>query len=209
MDISLYSYWRSSCSWRVRTVLDYKNLEYTTIPIHLLQQKNVAAEYLEKNPMGQVPALTYNNFTLTQSMAIIYYLESKHPEPSLLPSSPEDRARVWEICEIINSGIQPLQNLPILDLAEKAGVGKKEWAQKVISEGLYSVEQIISTTAGSFCLGNSATLADVFLIPQVYNAKRFEVDLTPFPNVSRINDHCLGLSYFQKSHPSSQPDAET
>lgn len=208
MDISLYSYWRSSCSWRVRTVLDYKNLDYTTIPIHLLQQNNVAPEYLEKNPLGQVPTLIYNNFSLTQSLAIIYYLESKHPEPSLLPQSLEDRARVWEICEIINSGIQPLQNLPILDLAEKAGMTKKEWAQKVISEGLHSIEQLISNTAGNFCLGDSVTLADVLLIPQVYNAKRFEVDLTSLPNISRINDYCLGLSYFQKSHPSSQPDAE-
>ena len=208
MDISLYSYWRSSCSWRVRIVLAHKNIDYATIPIHLLQQKNVAPEYLEKNPLGQVPALSYNNFTLSQSLAIIHYIEQKHPEHSLLPASLEDQARVWEICEIINSGIQPLQNLPILELAEKAGISRKEWAQKVISEGLEAIEGILVHTAGTYCVGDSVTLADACLIPQVYNAVRFEVDLSAFPNVSRINELCSTLSAFQKSHPSAQPDAE-
>jgi maleylacetoacetate isomerase len=209
MDVSLYSYWRSSCSWRVRIVLAHKNIDYTTIPIHLLQQKNVAPEYLEINPMGQVPALTYNNFTLFQSLAIIHYIELKHPEHSLLPACLEDQARVWEICEIINSGIQPLQNLPILELAEKAGISRKEWAQKVISEGLEAIEMILVHTAGTYCVGDSVSLADVCLVPQVYNAVRFEVDLGPFPNVSRINELCLTLSAFQKAHPSNQPDADT
>ena len=209
MDISLHTYWRSSCTWRVRIVLAFKNLEFNSIPIHLLQQKNLDPEYLAINPMGQVPFLVYNNFALSQSLAMMLYLEDKHPEPALVPASPEGKAKVWEVCEIINSGIQPLQNLNILVLAEKAGLTRTQWAQQVISEGLYAVEKIIEKTAGVFCFGDNLTLADACLVPQVYNARRFEVDLTQYPTIVRVSEHCATLPAFQKSHPSAQPDAET
>lgn len=140
---------------------------------------------------------------------MMLYLEDKHPEPALNLKSPEDKAKVWEVCEIINSGIQPLQNVNILALAEKAGLTRTEWAQQVISEGLYAVEKIIEKTAGEFCFGDVATFADACLVPQVYNARRFDVDLTQFPTVLRVSDHCSSLPAFQKSHPSAQPDAET
>jgi maleylacetoacetate isomerase len=192
----------------VRIVLALKNLEFTYIPVHLLQNNNVSPDYLEKNPMGQVPFLVYNDFSLSQSLAMILYLESKHPEPSLLPSSLESKAKVLEVCEIINSGIQPLQNVSILGLAEKAGYSRNEWAAQVISEGLFAVEKIIEKTSGTCCFGSELTLADAFLVPQIYNARRYNVDLINFPTIVKVNDYLSTLPEFQKSSPESQPDAE-
>ena len=146
MEISLHSFWRSSCSCRVRIVLALKNLEYLILPIQQFPQENLDPEYLAKNPMGQVPFLIYNDFSLSQSMAMILYLEDKHPEPALIFHNPEEKAKIIEVCEIVNSGIQPLQNVNILDLAEKAGMTRIEWAQQVINEGFYALERIFEKT---------------------------------------------------------------
>ena len=150
MEISLHSYWRSSCTCRVRIVLALKNLEFNLLPIHLFPEENLDSEYLAKNPMGQVPFLVYNDFSLSQSMAMMLYLEDKHPEPALISSNPEDKAKMFEICEIINSGIQPLQNINILDLAEKAEMTRTQWAQQVINEGFYAIEKILEKSAKLF-----------------------------------------------------------
>ncbi|OMJ79704.1 hypothetical protein SteCoe_20224 [Stentor coeruleus] len=207
MDLTLYGYWRSSASWRVRIALALKNIEFNYIPVNLLQGGNTSAEYLQKNPLGQVPTFVDGSFSLTQSFAIIHYIESKYPDGPLIPANIEQMARMWEIAEIVNSGIQPLQNLPILDLAEKSGISKKEWAQTVINEGFVAIEQILRNTAGNYCVGDQITVADICLVPQIYNAKRFEVDMSAFPIISRIGDALNLLPAFVKAHPDSQSDA--
>lgn len=207
MDLTLYGYWRSSASWRIRIVLALKNLDFNYVPVNLLQGGNISDEYLQKNPLGQVPFFVDGAFSLAQSLAIIHYIESKYPDRPLIPANIEQMAKVWEIAEIVNSGIQPLQNLPILDLAEKSGISKKEWAQSVIKEGFVAIEEILKNTAGNYCVGDMITVADICLVPQIYNAKRFEVDMSVFPIISRIGDALALLPAFIKAHPDSQPDA--
>ena len=207
MDVTLYSYWRSSASWRVRIILACKNIDYDYQAVNLLQGQNSSEDYLRNNPLGQVPTLVSSGFSLTQSLAIIHYLEQKYPEPALVPKSLNEMARMWEICEIINSGIQPLQNLPVLEKIESLGGNKKEWAQGVISEGFQSVEAILANTAGTCCIGDEVSVADACLVPQIYNARRFEVSLDQYPNINRISEHLATLPAFQKAHPDSQPDA--
>ena len=206
MDLTLYSYWRSSASWRVRIVLSLKNLEYDYHAINLMQGQNTSEEYLRNNPLGQVPTLVSSDFSLTQSLAIIHYLEQKYPDHSLVPKSLNEMARMWEICEIINSGIQPLQNSFFLSKIESLGGTGIEWAKGVISEGLQSVEAILVNTAGIYCIGNEISIADVCLVPQVYNARRFEGSVDQYPNIKRISDHLSTLPAFQKAHADSQSD---
>jgi len=202
----LYSYWRSSCSWRVRIALAMKGLEYETEPVHLVkdggQQHN--DEFKTKNPMAQIPVLVYEGASLTQSLAIIEFLEEKHPKPSLLPENVVDRARARAIAETITSGIQPLQNLSVL---QKIGSDKKmSWAHDVIESGLTAVEKMVAETAGTYCVGDHVSIADLCLIPQIYNATRFKVDMGKFPTLVKIQSACEKLEPFQISHPNVQPD---
>ena len=207
MDITLYSYWRSSSSWRVRIVLACKGIEYNYQAVNLLQHENTDEQFLNKNPMGQVPTLVTPDIALGQSLAIIQYLEHKYPEPSLVPKDLVKMAKMWEICEIINSGIQPVQNLPVLEKIDQLGGNRKEWAQSVISEGLCSVEEILKTTSGLYCIGDEITIADACLIPQLYNARRFELSLDNFPYINAIADRLFQRPEFQRAHPDNQPDA--
>ncbi|KAG8448979.1 hypothetical protein GDO86_015882 [Hymenochirus boettgeri] len=153
--------------------------------------------------MQQVPALHIDGVTLNQSLAIIEYLEETRPEPPLLPSDPKKRAQVRMICDNIVSGIQPLQNLHVL---QKVGEKKLEWAQHFITRGFQALEKILENTAGRFCVGDQVTIADLCLVPQVTNAERFNLDIAPYPTISRINKSLLQLPAFQVSHPSCQPD---
>lgn len=207
MEATLYSYWRSSCSWRVRIALAYKNIHYTTVPINLLHSVQSSEEYTAKNFMAQVPTLKLGDLTLTQSLAIFHYLEDEY-SPSMLPTESFTRARMWEICEIINSGTQPLQNLAILQEIERLGGDKKAWSQKVITKGLKAVETILEETAGTYCVGDRLTFADACLVPQVYNAMRFEVNMEEFPIVHRVYQSLLEHSAVQAAHPDNQPDAQ-
>ena len=191
----------------MRIVLALKNIEYSYQGINIVNGENLTLDYLQKNPLGQVPALVTPTISLTQSLAIIQYLEAVHPLPSLIPSSPYQLGKMWEICEIINSGIQPIQNNHILNKIESFGQNKKEWAQAVITEGLQSVENILKTTAGLYCIGDAVSIADVCLVPQVYNSLRFDLDINNFPIIKRVYESLLSLSAFQTSHPSNQPDA--
>jgi maleylacetoacetate isomerase len=202
----LFSYWRSSCSWRVRIALALKDVDYDTEAVHLIKDggQQRAQEFKDKNPMSQIPVLQYEGVNLTQSLAIINFLEEMHPKPSLLPHDPFKRAQARAIAETIASGIQPLQNLSVL---QRIGDEKKmEWAHDMIQKGMAAVEAMLEKTAGTYCVGDEVSIADLCLIPQIYNAQRFKVDLKPFPNLMKVNKNCEELDAFKKAHPNVQPD---
>uniref|UniRef100_A0A8I3W832 maleylacetoacetate isomerase n=1 Tax=Callithrix jacchus TaxID=9483 RepID=A0A8I3W832_CALJA len=178
----LYSYFRSSCSWRVRIALALKGIDFEMVPVNLIKDGG-------------------------QQLAIIEYLEETRPTPRLLPQDPKKRASVRMISDLIASGIQPLQNLSIL---KKVGEETKlTWAQNAITSGFNALEQILQSTAGKYCVGDEVTMADLCLVPQVANAERFKVDFTPYPTISCINKRLLALEAFQLSHPCRQPDTPT
>ncbi|XP_060118731.1 maleylacetoacetate isomerase isoform X2 [Heteronotia binoei] len=201
----LYSYFRSSCSWRVRIALALKGIAYDHAPVNLVKDggQQLSPEFCSVNPMQQVPALRIDGITLSQSLAIIEYLEETQPNPRILPQDPKKRAQVRMISDLIASGIQPLQNLTVL---QQFGEKKLEWAQQCISHGFKALEQVLQETSGRYCVGDEVSMADLCLVPQVYNAERFKVDLTPYPTLRRINKALLELEEFQTSHPSRQPD---
>jgi len=200
----LYSYFRSSCSWRVRIALAYKGIEYEMKPINLLKLENRGEEFLKVNPMGQVPAFQVDGQTLIQSASILEYLEEVYPSPSLLPKDAITRAKVRAVCECIGSGIQPLQNNSVLQKFE--GKAREEWAQTFIENGFKAVEKLLETNAGKYSVGDEVSLADCFLLPQIYNANRFKVDLTLYPVISRVAENLQKLPAFQVSHPHQQTD---
>ncbi|XP_040831179.1 maleylacetoacetate isomerase isoform X1 [Ochotona curzoniae] len=202
----LYSYFRSSCSWRVRIALVMKGIDYETVPINLIKDggQQFSEEFQVLNPMMQVPALKIDGFTLGQSLAIIEYLEETRPNPRLLPQDPKKRATVRMISDLIAGGIQPLQNLSVLKQVGEQN--QLPWAQKAISSGFTALEQILQSTAGKYCVGDEVSMADLCLVPQVANAERYKVDLSPYPIINRINKTLLTLEAFQVTHPSRQPD---
>lgn len=201
----LYSYFRSSCSWRVRIALALKGIAYDQVPVNLVKDggQQFSAEFKAVNPMKQVPALKIDGITITQSLAIIQYLEDTRPNPRLLPQDPKKRAQVRMISDHIASGIQPLQNLSVLN---KMGERKMEWAQQCITSGFQALEQILQHTAGRYCVGDEVSMADLCLVPQAANAERYGVSLDPYPTITRINKALLELEAFKVSHPSRQPD---
>lgn len=160
--------------------------------------------YKELNPIAQVPTLVDGDFQLTQSMAIMEYLDEKYPGFELFPKEIERKARVRQVCEIINSGIQPIQNLNVL---QKVGEGKAAWAKHFIARGFDALEKMLGKTAGKYCVGDHITAADACLVPQVMNAVRWEVDMINYPIISRINTSLLEHEAFKVSDPESQVDA--
>jgi maleylpyruvate isomerase len=214
--MKLYTYFRSSAAYRVRIALNLKGLGYEAVPVHLQRHggEQLQDGYRTINPSGLVPALQDERGTLTQSMAILEYLEETHPDVPLLPVDPLGRARVRELSQIIACDIHPLNNLRVLRyLVRTMGVSdeaKNEWYRHWVKEGLASLEAHLARDAGTadFCHGEMPTLADCFLVPQVYNAQRFDIDVSAYPNIARINGNCVGLPAFEHAHPSQQPDAE-
>jgi maleylacetoacetate isomerase len=212
--MKLYSYWRSSCSWRVRIALNLKGLAYTYEAVHLLKdggQQNTEA-YRALNPMRTVPTLEFEEGgrvrRLSQSLAILEYLEERYRTPALLPDDPLLRARVRMLAEMVNSGIQPLQNLSVLQFVKNDMKGdEKVFAAHWNARGLTALEAAVKETAGRYCLGDTVSFADIFLVPQLYGARRFGVDLTPYPTLTRIEAACAELPAFQAAHPDRQPDA--
>jgi len=204
--IVLYSYFRSSCSWRVRLALQLKGLKYEYKAINLLKSEQTTEEYTTFNPLQSVPTLFIDDHKLCQSVAIIEYLEETRPTVSLLPKDPYKKALVRQIVQSIASDIQPVQNLRVL---KKVGEDKKaEWAKYWIEYGLKGVEKTLSSTAGTYCVDDEISMADICLVPQVYNAIRYNVDMSQFPIISRINETLGKLPEFQMSHPDAQPDAQ-
>ena len=215
---TLYSYWRSSCSYRVRIVLHHKGLGYTTRAIHLVREggEQFGEEYRGLNPMAQVPTLMVpdgagGTRALTQSVAICEYLEARHPSPPLLPAKAFDQAEVRQIVETIGAGIQPIQNLAVMRrLSRDFGTARPQnigWAAEWITQGFEALERMLKVSAGAFACGDSVTLADVFIVPQVYNANRFGVDMSRFPILTRVHAHAQQLDSFARAAPERQPDA--
>lgn len=210
--MKLYGYWRSSASWRARIALNLKGLSYEYVPVNLAEGVQHREAYRAVSPAGTVPTLEFveggRTIRLQQSMAIMEYLEELHPAPALLPRDPVMRARTRMLAELINSGIQPLQNLKVIQYVEKTLEGdKKAFAAHFIREGLEALEKMAQETAGAFLVGEQPTVADICLIPQLYGARRFGVDLAPFPVLLRAEESCNANAAFAAAHADKQPDA--
>jgi maleylacetoacetate isomerase len=212
MALQLYSYYRSSASYRVRIALELKKLPYEYVPIHLLNKggEQLSESYRKINPMAQVPTLVHDGKRLSQSLPIIQYLDEVFPSYPLFPAAPYEKAKVLEICEAVNSGIQPLHNLAVLTfMGREWGHGeedKKTWSAHWIRLGLAKIEKILETTAGTYAMGGSLTAVETFLIPLGYTARRNGVEPSEFPIFTRIENACLNMEAFKKAHPDGQPD---
>jgi maleylacetoacetate isomerase len=211
--MKLYNFSRSSASYRVRIVANLKGLTYDYVSVNLMRGESRQPSYEAINPQGRVPALEDNGRLIPQSMAICEYLEETHPHPSILPADPVGRARVRAIalmvaCEIHPTGGGRAQSY-LTTLVGADGEKRAEWGRHWMTEGFREIEALFSGSndTGRFCHGDTPTMADAFLIPQVYNAERARVDLTPFPTISRIYQQCNQLEAFSKAAPESQPDA--
>jgi maleylpyruvate isomerase len=210
--IRLYSYFRSSSAWRVRIALHLKGLAHEIVPVHLVKGggEQHKASFAAQNPMRQVPVLEVSDgngaFRLTQSMAILEYLEERFPEPRLLPEALVQRARARELAEFVNSGIQPLQNLDLRKSLHKAGIEPDPIIQSYIQRGMEALERRAQETAGRFLVGDAVTVADILLVPQLYASNRFGVPVTAFPTLERVGQECDALPAFQAAHATAQPD---
>ena len=210
----LYDYFRSSGAYRVRLALNMKGLEYESKVIHLSNNEQFAPEFAARNPQSLIPVLVDGEITLTQSMAIIEYLEEVYPHPPLLPESALARARVRSLALAVACDVHPLNNLRVLrylsgplKLDEPT---KLTWYQHWVTVGLTALEERLGreSDTGQFCHGDSAGLADVFLIPQLANARRYKVGLAAFPTLTRIEANCMRLDAFLRAAPEAQADAE-
>lgn len=213
--MKLYSYFRSSASFRVRIALALKGIEYDYAAVHLLQggSQQFAAGFKVLNPAALVPVLDDDGIVLTQSLAIIEYLDETRPQPPLLPVAAADRARVRAIALAIACEIHPLNNLRVLGYLNKTlGIAEEQrnaWYRHWVETGLATVEMLLAADArtGACCHGDIPTLADICLVPQIFNAQRFDCRLDHVPTVMRIHQHCLTLPAFAASVPALQPDA--
>jgi maleylacetoacetate isomerase len=214
-EIRLYSYWRSSAAYRVRIALNLKRLDHEVVPVHLTEgggQQHTPA-FREINPQGLIPVLQHGNRIFRQSLAIIEYLDEVFPEPSLIPSLPRERARVLALAQIIACDIHPLCNLRVLQYLERefgvADVERERWCRHWIEEGFAAIESMLADnpSTGTFCEGDEPGLADICLVPQVYNANRWRVDMGRFPVIQRIYETCMHEEAFDKARPENQADA--
>jgi maleylacetoacetate isomerase len=212
--MKLYGYYRSSAAYRMRIALNLKGIDCEQQFVHLRKGEHLQPGYLELNPQGKVPALLDGDTVVTQSMAIAEYLEETRGGMKLLPDNAADRSRIRSLCQAIACDIHPLNNLSVLNyLVNDMGLSedqKNRWYHHWIASGLRGIEAMLaeSPQTGTYCHGDEVTLADVFLVPQIYNAGRFDCDLTPYPTVMRINDSCNELDAFIAAHPDNQPDNE-
>lgn len=212
MKIVLHNYWRSSASHRVRIGLGLKKLAYEYVIINIVKRDQHADAYRKKNPMAQVPTLEITEddgrtFALNQSLPILEYLDERFPEPPILPKDLYLRARTRLLAEIVNSGIQPLQNLTTTNQVKAIGGDAAVWPKTFIADGLAAFENAARETAGKFCVGDAPTIADLFLVPQLASARRFGVDIAHHDLLLGIEQRCMALSAFAEAMPDRQPDA--
>lgn len=214
-DLVLYGYWRSSAAYRVRIALNLKGLSYESKPVHLVNQggEQHLPDFQALNPQELVPCLLDNGRVFTQSMAIMEYLDETHPSPPLLPADPVGRARVRALAQIIGCDVHPLGNLRVLQrLAtqfEADDAAKGVWSRHWIGLGLQAMEAMLAgnVATGRFCHGDTPSMADACLVPQVYNAVRWKLPLDDYPTIHRIHEACQSLEAFQRAAPEAQPDA--
>jgi maleylpyruvate isomerase len=214
--MKLYGFFRSSASYRVRIALNLKGLDYEQVPIHLRRGggEQFSAQYKAINPQALVPALDDDGRVLIQSLAIMEYLDECYPKPPLLPETSADRALVRSMALVVACEIHPIQNLRVLVYVKNSLKHSDEevnrWAQHWIDLGLSALEQMVVSQAkrGNFCFGDAPTMADICLIPQFANARRFNCNLAGFPTLVRIEERCLALPAFANAAPEKQPDAE-
>jgi maleylacetoacetate isomerase len=212
--MKLHGYFRSSAAFRVRIALNLKHLEYDQASIHLRRGEQRAPDYLKLNPQALVPALVDGELVLTQSLATIEYLDEIHPDVPLLPGTPEGRARVRALAQIVACEIHPLGNLRVLQYLAKElkqdEPAVQRWFNHWIVLGFDAFESLIAghPETGRFCHGDQPTLADICLVPQVFNARRYALDLTPYPTLMRIFENCMAVPAFDRAQPDKQPDCE-
>ena len=207
----LYNYFRSSASYRVRIALELKGLSYDYVPVHLLSNAQFGEAFGDINPAHLVPVLEDQGAHIAQSLAIIEYLEEAYPQPPLLPSGKAlERARVRQTALAIACDIHPLNNLRVLKyLQGPLGASEKQkdaWARNWIGQGFAALEQQLSAAPQRFCFGDSPGLAECFLVPQLYNSRRFGTELAPYPTLLRIEAECAALDAFRRAHPDQQPE---
>ncbi|HEY0834542.1 MAG TPA: maleylacetoacetate isomerase [Azospirillum sp.] len=212
--MKLYGYFRSSAAYRVRIALNLKGLRAEPASVHLRKGEHKQPPFAALNPQKFVPVLVDGDTALTQSLAIVEYLEEVHPQPPLLPPDPAGRARVRALALAIACDIHPLNNLRVLNHLRDA-LGQDEaarngWYRHWVAEGFAALEAMLAAdpATGRFCHGDTPTLADVCLVPQVYNAERFDCDLAPYPTIRRIAEAARALPAFADAAPEKQPDAE-
>ena len=213
--LTLYSYWRSSAAYRVRIGLNLKGLAYETRPVHLVRDggEQHAEAYRALNPQELVPVLVDGERRITQSLAILEYLDETFPKPALLPADTRGRARVRSLAMLVACDIHPLNNLRVLQYLKRENdleqTAVDAWMLHWMREGFAAMEAMLADApgTGTFCHGETPTIADCCLVPQLYNARRFALDLSPYPTLVRIEAHCLALPAFDAARPENQPDA--
>ena len=214
-SLQLYSYWRSSAAYRVRIGLNLKGLPYDIVPVHLVRDggQQHSDAYRVLNPQELVPTLGHGQRRLTQSLAILEYLDEVWPTPPLLPATARERQRVRALALLVACDVHPLNNLRVLQYFEHEWnvpqPERDQWVKHWIEDGFRAAEALLAEhpSTGDFCEGEMPTLADCCLVPQVYNARRFGVDLAPYPTIRRIEAACLALPAFDAARPENQPDA--
>ncbi len=211
--MQLYNFFRSGTSHRLRIALNLKGLDYDYVAVDLRTEEHLGTAFRALNPQGLVPALVHDELVLTQSPAIIEWLEERYPAPPLLPGNPEDRAKVRAMAALISCDIHPVNNRRILEYLRKTlgcdDAAVLAWCATWINAGFGALETLLAADKqrGAFCFGNTPTLADVCLIPQVESARRFNIDLTPFPNIVMTDKACAELKAFRRAAPAVQADA--
>ncbi|XP_010470862.1 PREDICTED: glutathione S-transferase Z1-like [Camelina sativa] len=208
--LKLYSYWRSSCGHRVRIALTLKGLEYEYIAVNLLKGDQFNPDFQKINPMGTVPVLVDGDVVISDSFAILMYLDEKYPEPPLLPRELHKRALNYQAASIISSGIQPLQNLAVIRyIEEKTNAEEKiAWVNNAIRKGYTALEKLLVNCAGIYATGDEVYLADLFLATQIHAAEiKFNIDVEPYPTLAKCYESYKKLSVFENAVPAKQPDA--
>jgi maleylacetoacetate isomerase len=209
--MKLYTYFRSGAAWRVRIGLHWKGLPFTSVPINLRTGEQAAADWRARNPQAMVPALELDDGTLlTQSLAILEWLEEIHPTPAFLPADPVTRARIRAVVLSIAADTHPIQNLGVLKRIEAllGADAARQWGHDTLVKGLTATEALVARNPGPYAFGAEPTLADIIIVPQLLNCRRFGGDMAQFPRLSEIEAACAELPAFRAAHPDIQPDAE-